>query len=41
MKNTESLIRDIVSNLKHLHPGALRRILAAVERERHKQMEWM
>lgn len=39
MKNTDTLIMEIVSHLKHLHPGALRRILAAVERERHKQME--
>lgn len=35
----EALIREIVSNLKHLHTGALRRILLVVERERHKQME--
>lgn len=39
MKDSDSVIREIVSHLKHLHPGALRRILMMVERERHKQME--
>lgn len=39
MKDTETLILEIVSHLKHLHPGALRRILAAAERERYKQIE--
>lgn len=39
MKDSNSLIREIVSHLKHLHPGALRRVLLMVERERHKQME--
>ena len=36
----ESLIREIVSHLKHLHPGALRRILRMVERERYKRTDW-
>ena len=39
MKDSNSLIREIVSHLKHLHPGALRRILLMVERERHRQMD--
>lgn len=33
----ESLIREILSHLKHMHPGALRRILRMVERERFKR----
>ena len=33
----ESLIREIVSHLKRLHPGALRRVLRMVERERFKR----
>lgn len=39
MKDSDSIIREIVSHLKHLHPGALRRILLMVERERHRQMD--
>lgn len=34
MKNTDMLIARIVTVLKHLTPGALRRVLAAAERER-------
>lgn len=39
MKETDSLIARIVDNLKHLHPGALRRVLRFVERERFRQTE--
>lgn len=34
MKDTNMLIARIVTVLKHLTPGALRRVLAAAERER-------
>lgn len=34
MKDTDMLIARIVTVLKHLTPGALRRVLAAAERER-------
>lgn len=34
MKDTNLLIARIVTVLKHLTPGALRRVLAAAERER-------
>lgn len=33
MKDTDMLIARIVTVLKHLTPGALRRVLAAAERE--------
>lgn len=36
MKDTNLLIARIVTVLKHLTPGALRRVLAAAERERAK-----
>lgn len=36
MKDTDLLIARIVTVLKHLTPGALRRVLAAAERERAK-----
>lgn len=36
MKDTDMLIARIVTVLKHLTPGALRRVLAAAERERAK-----
>ncbi len=39
MSEVESLIERILSHLKHMHPGELRRILRMVERERFKQME--
>lgn len=36
----EALIREIVSHLKHMHPGELRRVLRYVEREYFKRTEW-
>ena len=36
MKDTNLLIARIVTVLKHLTPGALRRVLACAERERAK-----
>lgn len=40
MKDTDSLIEQILSYLRHMHPGALRRVLRMVERERFKQTDW-
>lgn len=40
MTEIESLIERIVSHLRHLHPGALRRVLRYVEREHFKQTDW-
>lgn len=34
MTHNDILINQIINHLKHLHPGALRRVLAYVERER-------
>lgn len=33
MSETDSLIERILSYLRHMHPGALRRVLRFVERE--------
>ena len=34
MTHTDVIVNQIINHLKHLHPGALRRVLAFVERER-------
>lgn len=39
MSESDSLIDRIVSHLRRMHPGELRRVLRMVERERFKQME--
>ena len=40
MSETESLVERILSNLRHMHPGELRRVLRYVEREYFKRSEW-
>lgn len=40
MSEIESLIERILSHLRRMHPGELRRILRMVERERFKQTDW-
>ena len=39
MKDTDSLIERILSHLRHMHPGELRRVLRYIERERYKRTE--
>lgn len=39
MSETESLIERILSHLRHMHPGALRRVLRYVEREHYKRTD--
>ena len=40
MSEIESLIERILSHLRRMHPGALRRVLRYIERERFKRSEW-
>lgn len=40
MSETDSLIERILSHLRRMHPGALRRVLRFVERERFKNGAW-
>ena len=40
MSEVESLIERILSHLRHMHPGELRRVLRYVERECFKRTEW-
>lgn len=40
MTEVESLIERILSRLRRMHPGELRRILRYVEREYFKRSEW-
>ena len=40
MSESDSLIDRIVSHLRRMHPGELRRILRYVEREYFKRTEW-
>ena len=40
MTEVESLIERILSHLRRMHPGELRRILRMVEREYFKRSEW-
>ena len=40
MKDTESLIEQILSHLRHMHLGELRRVLRYVEREYYRRTEW-
>ena len=39
MSEVESLIERILSHLRHMHPGELRRVLRIVEREYYKRTE--
>lgn len=39
MSETESLVERILSHLRHMHPGELRRVLRYVEREYYKRTE--
>jgi hypothetical protein len=40
MSEIESLIERILSHLRRMHPGELRRILRYVEREYYRRTEW-
>ena len=40
MSEVDSLIERIVSHLRRMHPGALRRVLRYVERECFKNGAW-
>ena len=40
MSEVDSLIERIVSHLRRMHPGALRRVLRFVEREFFKNGAW-
>ena len=40
MSETESLIEQILSHLRRMHPGELRRVLRIIEREYFKRTEW-